>query len=165
MRRLTLKEVNEQHGGILPPDAILRPDEDEIAVTEAARVAAARRSASKPKWRTRSQRFAVLNAFVDFGIADADLSPAAALVWLVLFRDTKADGTARTGQADIARRAGLSRRGVQMALDKLIAKGLVALVRRGRLNSGPSTYRVYPTGNGKAHCVRPAWRTFPHGTG
>ena len=28
MRRLTLKEVKEQHDGILPPDATLRPDED-----------------------------------------------------------------------------------------------------------------------------------------
>jgi DNA-binding GntR family transcriptional regulator len=64
-----------------------------------------------------------------------------------LFRDTKAaTGTARTGQADIARRAGLSRRGVQVALDKLAAKGLVRLVRRGRLNAGPSTYRVHSTG-------------------
>jgi hypothetical protein len=139
VQRLTLREVNEQHGGILPPDAVLRPDDHEETAPPA--------PAAKPKRRSRSERFAVLNAFVDFGIADADLTPAEVLVWLVLFRDTKGDGTARTGQADIARRAGLSRRGVQKALDKLVAKGLVALVRRGRLNAGPSTYRVHPTGN------------------
>lgn len=148
MRRLTLREVNEEHGGVLPPDAVFRPDDDEIAATEAARAAeAVRREAAKPKRRTtRSERFAVLNAFVDFGIADADLTPAEALVWLVLFRDTKGDGTARTGQTDIARRARLSVRGVKKALRSLIANGMVDVLHRGRLNVGPSTYRVHPTG-------------------
>jgi hypothetical protein len=137
VRRLTLKEVQEQHGGILPPDAVFRPDHEETAPPALA---------AKPKRRSRSERFAVLNAFADFGLAG--LTGAEAKVWLILFRDAKAaTGTARTGQADIARRAGLSRRGVQVALDKLTAKGLVALVRRGRLNAGPSTYRIHPTGN------------------
>lgn len=137
MRRLTLKEVNEQHGGALPPDAVFRPDGDE----EPARPA----PAAKPKRPARSERFAALNAFTDCALAD--LTGSEVKVWLILFRDTKAaTGTARTGQADIARRAGLSRRGVQVALDKLTAKGLVRLVRRGRLNAGPSTYRVHPTG-------------------
>lgn len=135
MRRLTLREVNEEHGGILPPDATLRPDE------EPARPA----PTAKPKRRSRSERFAALNSFTDFGLAG--LTGAETKVWLILFRDAKAaTGTARTGQADIARRAGLSRRGVQVALDRLTAKGLVTLVRRGRLNAGPSTYRVHPTG-------------------
>ena len=136
MRRLTLREVNEDHGGVLPPDATFRPDD------EPARPA----PAAKPKRRTRSERFAALNAFVDFGIADADLTGAEVKVWLILFRDTKGTGTARAGQTDIARRAGLSRRGVQVALDKLSAKGMVRVVRRGRLNGGPSVYRVHPTG-------------------
>ena len=137
MRRLTLKEVNEQHGGALPPDAVFRPDEDE----EPARPA----PAAKPKRRARSERFAALNAFTDCTLAD--LTGSEVKVWLILFRDTKAvTGTARTGQADIGRRAGLSRRGVQVALDKLAAPGRVRLVRRGRLNAGPSTYRVRPTG-------------------
>jgi len=134
VRRLTLTQVNEQHGGILPPDATFRPDED----IEPARTV-------KPKRGTRSQRFAVLNAFADFALAG--LTGSEAKVWLILFRDTKAaTGTARTGQADIARRAGLSPRGVRKALDKLQAKGLVKLVRRGRLNKGPSVYRVHPSG-------------------
>lgn len=137
MRRLTLKEVNEQHGGTLPPDAVFRPDEDE----EPARPA----PTAKPKRRARSERFAVLNAFVDFGIADADLTPAEALVWLVLFRDTKGTGTARTGQTDIARRAALDVRTVRRAVASLTAKGILETVRRGRLNVGPSVYRVRST--------------------
>lgn len=143
MRRLTLKEVNEQHGGTLPPDAVFRPDGDEEPAPRVRAPAPAAKPA--PQRRTRSERFAALNAFTDCALAD--LTGAEAKVWLILFRDTKAaTGTARTGQADLARRAGLSRRGVQVALDTLTAKGLVQLVRRGRLSAGPSTYRVHPTG-------------------
>ena len=132
MRRLSLKEVNEQHGGPLP-HAVMRSDDEEPAP-----VKANRRSG-------RGERFAVLNAFADCALGD--LTGAEVTVWLILFRDTKAaTGTARTGQADIGRRAGLSRRAVQVALDRLRRKGLVTLVRRGRLNAGPSAYRVHPTG-------------------
>ncbi len=136
MRRLTLRELNEQHGGILPPDATLRPDE------EPARPA----PAAKPKRRSgRGERFAALNSFVDFALAG--LTGAEAKAWLIVFRDVKAaTGTARTGQADIARRAGLEPRTVRYALASLAAKGLVHVVRRGRLNAGPSVYRVHPTG-------------------
>ena len=136
MRQLTMKEVTEHYGGILPPDATFKPDE------EPARPA----PTAKPKHRSgRGERFAVLNTFADFALAD--LTGAETKVWLILFRDTKAaTGAARTGQTDIARRAGLSPRGVRKALDRLQAKGLVKLVRRGRLNAGPSVYRVHPTG-------------------
>lgn len=128
-----MNEVREHHNGILPPDAILRPDVDEPPPP------------SKPKRRAaRSERFATLNAFADFGLAV--LTGAEVKVWLILFRDTKGTGTARTGQADIARRAGLSPRGVRKALASLGANGFVAVVRRGRLNAGPSVYRVHPTG-------------------
>jgi len=131
-----MKQVQEEHGGVLPPDATFRPDDEEPARPA---------SPSKPKRRTRSERFAVLNTFADFGLSE--LTGAETKVWLILFRDLKAaTGTARTGQTDIARRAGLSRRGVQVALDKLTAKGMVRVVRRGRLNRGPSVYRVHPTG-------------------
>jgi len=136
MRRLTLREVNEEHGGILPPDATFRADYEPDRPAP---------PTAKPKRRARSERFAVLNAFVDFGIADTDLTPAEALVWLVLFRDTKGTGTARTAQADIARRAGLDVRTVRRAVASLESKGILQTVRRGRLNGGPSVYRVHPT--------------------
>ena len=136
MQHLTMQEVNEKHNGRLPADATLRADDEPDRPAPTAK--AERRGG-------RGVRFAVLNDFVDFALAD--LTGAEAKVWLILFRDTKAaTGTARTGQADIARRAGLSPRGVRKALDKLQAKGLAKLVRRGRLNKGPSVYRVRPTG-------------------
>ena len=139
MRRLTKKEVIDNHGGILPPDATFRPDDNE----EPARPV----SPKKPKSRGgKGERFAVLNAFVDVGLAS--LTGAEAKVWLILFRDAKAaTGTARTGQTDIARRAGLKPRMVRYALESLQTKGMVHVIRRGRLNSGPSVYRVHPTGN------------------
>lgn len=136
MRRLTMKEVNDHHGGTLPPDAVFRPDEEPPQPAPAA----------KPKRPGgRGERFAVLNAFTDYALAD--LTGAEVKVWLILFRDTKAaTGTARTGQADIADRAGLEPRTVRRALYALEAKGMVRVVRRGRLNVGPSVYRVHPTG-------------------
>jgi hypothetical protein len=134
---LTLREVNDQHGGILPPDAVLRPDEGEDGPAPG--------PPAKPKGRFRSERFAALNTFIDFALAG--LTRAETKVWLILFRDTRAaTGTARTGQADIARRAGLMPRMVRYALASLEAKGMVRVIRRGRLNAGPSIYRVHPTG-------------------
>ncbi len=85
----------------------------------------------------------MLNTFTDFTLSG--LTGAEVKVWLILFHDTKKTGTARTGQADIARRAGVTVRGVQKVLDKLTAKGLVTVVRRGRLNCGPSIYRAHPS--------------------
>jgi DNA-binding transcriptional ArsR family regulator len=85
------------------------------------------------------ERFAVLNAFVDFALAD--LSRAEIAVWLVLFRDTR-DGTARTSYDDLARRTGLNRRNVGRALRRLERLGLLRVVRRGGLRQGASRYRV-----------------------
>lgn len=145
MRRLTLREVKEQYGGILPPDAVFRPDDDEIAAAASIPAPSPRPApTARPRRRTRSERFTILNTLTDFSLAD--LTGAETKVWLVLFRDTKGAGTACTGQTDIARRAGLSVRAVKLALRSLAAMGLVRVVRRGRLNSGPSMYMVHGTG-------------------
>ena len=135
MRHLTLQEVNEQYGGKLPPDAVLRADHDESPPVP-----------SKPpaRRRGRCERFATLNAFVDFGMGA--LPGAEVKTWMILFRGTKDTGTARTVQADMARRAGINVRSVRRALEALEAKGFLRVVRRGQLNAGPSVYRVHPTG-------------------
>lgn len=138
MRHLTIQEVIEEYGGNLPADAVLRPDEDEAPPPPPP-------PAARPERRpARGGRWPAFNAFVDCSLAG--LTAAETKVWLILFRDTKKDGTARTGQADLARRAGLSERMVRYALVDLEAKGLVRVVRRGRLSAGPSVYRVHPTG-------------------
>ena len=70
-----------------------------------------------------------------------DLRRAELLVWLTLFRDSR-DGVARTAQADIARRCGINRRTVYRAILSLSQRGLLRVVRRGRLGAGPSVYRL-----------------------
>ena len=87
------------------------------------------------------QRFKTLNAFVDVSMRDLRRNEIA--VWLILYRDTK-DGTARTSQTDIARRAGVTKRTVVRTIGRLELKGLLRIIRRGGINSGPSTYRVQP---------------------
>lgn len=95
----------------------------------------------KTAGRQAGDRFATLNAFIDF--TAGTLNRADLLVWLTLYRDTR-DGTAATSQADIARRCGLSDRTVRRALDRLENAGLVKVVFRGGLRRGCSRYRVLP---------------------
>ncbi len=134
MRKLTMAEVNEKHGGILPADATLRADDEAVRPVPTAK----RRGG-------RGERFAVLNDFTDVSLSM--LTGAEAKVWLILFRDTKAaTGAARTGQTDIARRAGLSARAIKTAVRLLKLKGLLTVVRMGRLNGGPSIYRIRSAG-------------------
>lgn len=82
-----------------------------------------------------------MNAFADFMLAG--LSAAEVKTWLLLFRDTKAEtGLAKSGQAHLAERAGVSSRTVGRAVQALERKGLLKVMRRGRLGTGPSVYRV-----------------------
>jgi DNA-binding MarR family transcriptional regulator len=97
----------------------------------------------RPTTKRRSTlRFETLNGFVDEGMRH--LTPFESAVWLVLYRDTKPDGIARTAVDDIAERAGMGRRTVLRSLKSLEVKRMVRVVRRGGLNRGPSTYRVFP---------------------
>jgi hypothetical protein len=106
--------------------------------------------AGKPKGKPSSQgRFGCINAFLDATMAG--LGRAELAVWLLLWRDTKPDGLARTSQGDLARRAGCNPRTVRRALKALECAGLLSVVSRGGLNRGVSVYRVHPLvrGNGR----------------
>lgn len=103
--------------------------------------------AEKPKRTGKAtaatrNRFAVVNAFADFTLRSIDRAGIA--VWLLLWRDTKADGLAKTSQADLARRAGISDRTARRAIDRLRRAGLLTVVHRGGLRRGISSYRVRP---------------------
>ncbi len=98
------------------------------------------KTASKRSKHT-SSRFASLNAFVDVTLAG--LSRAEIAVWLILWRDTKPEGTVRTSQSDMARRSGVDARSVRRALTRLGKAGLLTEVYAGGLNRGPSVYRVH----------------------
>jgi hypothetical protein len=104
------------------------------------------RDGGKPddKPRLKSDRFQILNDFVD--VQMRDLSDAALRAWLVLYRDTKPNSLAKTGLTDLARRAGFSVRTARRAVKQLVDLGLAKPVLRGHKGSGPSVYRVVGTG-------------------
>jgi hypothetical protein len=91
-------------------------------------------------------RFKVINTFADFSLAGLDRAEIA--VWLLLWRDTKPDGLARTSQTDLARRAGTSDRTARRAVNSLRRAGLLTVVYQGGLRRGASVYRVHPLGPG-----------------
>jgi hypothetical protein len=95
----------------------------------------------KPARRKTADRFAVLNAFVDAGMAG--LSRVELATWLVLYRDTR-DGTACTSRASVAARVGCSVKAVGNAIARLRKAGLLIRVFRGGQEKGPSIYRVWP---------------------
>jgi hypothetical protein len=98
----------------------------------------------KPKGKggTR-ERFAVLNAFADYGARLVDTTAQAC--WWIVYRETKPDGLARVSHGHIAECVGLSRWAVLRAVRCLEKAGLLTVVRRGGLSGGASTYRVHGT--------------------
>jgi hypothetical protein len=104
-------------------------------------------TSSKPRPRTRKasgrpslERFLILNDFVDLGLAKLPRSQIA--TYLVLFRDTRPTGLARTGLSDLARRGGMSRRQATRALRELIRRGAVHVIRPG-VPGKATIYSIY----------------------
>lgn len=127
---------------ILPPGHTMPPLRSPASGETSTRPGA--RSGGKGQRRGRQRhadRFAVLNAFVD--VTARTLPRAAALAWLVLWRDTR-DGIARTSIADMAKRVGCDERSAKRAVRRLVGDGLVEVVRRGGKWRGVSAYKVTP---------------------
>ncbi|MDV6031343.1 MAG: transcriptional regulator [Phycisphaera sp. RhM] len=99
-----------------------------------------RNTGSKPK-RSTADRFAVLNAFVDFSAAE--LRRSELLVWMTLYRDTR-KGTATTSQRDIAKRCRLSRKTVERSVESLVGRGLLRVVKPGGFRRGSASYIALP---------------------
>lgn len=91
------------------------------------------------------ERWRLVNRFLD-DVAGT-LPRAAALVWLCLWRDTKADGMACASIGNLARRIRASRNTVCRSLSLLESRGHVAVVRKGYLNGGATVYRVKVPGS------------------
>lgn len=92
----------------------------------------------------KNDRWATFNTFVDAVLAQT--SEAEVRVWLVLYRDVKPGGLARVGMTDIARRAGLTRRGVVKAINGLKRRRLIEVTARGSINGTPNAYRLLNPG-------------------
>ena len=95
----------------------------------------------KPARRSAGDRFAVANAFADYGARLVDTTAQA--VWWVIWRETKPDGLARVSFGRLAECTGRSRRTAVRAVGHLRKAGLLTVVRRGNLDEGPSTYRAH----------------------
>jgi len=90
--------------------------------------------------RTSTDRFRSINEFVDSTMRT--LSDRAAKAWLVLWRDTKPNGVARTAISDLARRMGCSPATAKRALAELKQLRILEVESRGGLGRGPSSYRL-----------------------
>ena len=88
-------------------------------------------------------RFTTMNEFIDLSARNVDTTAQA--VWFVLFRETKPNGAACISFGQIAERIGASRRTVIRAVKHLEEAKLISVVKRGRMNEGPSVYRVHGT--------------------
>ena len=86
-------------------------------------------------------RFAVANAFADYGARMVDTTAQGC--WWIIWRETKPDGLARVSFGRIADCIGRERRTAVRAVGRLVKAGLLTVVRRGGLHLGPSTYRAH----------------------
>lgn len=93
----------------------------------------------RPK-ASSTDRFQSINDFVD--VTMRSLSDRAAKAWLVLWRDTKPNGLARTAISDLARRMGCSTATAKRAVAELKKLDLLEIEARGGLGRGPSSYRL-----------------------
>jgi len=118
--------------------ALIIPDGHILEPMHSSKPKATTAKASKKATKQRT-RFIVLNAFVDFTMRD--LTPSEKLVWFVLYRDVR-NGVATVAQSDIATRSGLTQSTVSHALNRLVKRELVQIVRQGGFRKGVSTYRI-----------------------
>lgn len=162
-----MKPMRPEHaplppGAVLPPmgapEAIQGPLRTPEAATLGDAAAFGKQRPNKPNQTRRpskspdtkgshqSSRFASINSFVD--ITMRGLSGRATLAWVVLWRDTKPNGIARTGITDLARRMGCSTATAKRALAELRTRKLIEVADRGRLGGGPSSYRLLEAASG-----------------
>lgn len=85
--------------------------------------------------------FSTLAGFADHGVQT--LKRAELAVFLLLLRDTKPDGTARAGLTDLATRGGMSKRSAIRAVQTLIDRGVIRVVRPG-VRGKATLYTVFP---------------------
>ncbi len=156
MKPMRLEHTPLPPGEVLPPMTALGPHQGPVpsptGAVEGQGPRGGSRQTNKPnqtrlppkspgeEGRNKSGRFATINTFVD--ITMRGLSGRAAMAWVVLWRDTKPNGIARTGVTDLARRMGCSTATAKRALAELRSRKLIEVADRGRLGGGPSSYRL-----------------------
>jgi hypothetical protein len=99
------------------------------------------------KQRYYREWFRNLAGFVDEGVRTLQRSELA--IYLILIRDTRPDGTARAGLNDLAARGGMSKRSASRAVQILINRDVLRVVRRG-VTGKPTLYTIFPAAVFKA---------------
>jgi septal ring-binding cell division protein DamX len=152
-----LRLVSEsERGSTEPPRPDERRSEPVRATNPTSPTKPAPTSARKTDKTAKSaQRFHTINDFVDLSMRG--LTGAAAKAWVVLWRDTKPNGLAKTAMSDLARRMGCSTTTAKRAVRELKAAGLLDVPVVGGLGRGASVYRVV----GYVGPVEPASRGSP----
>jgi hypothetical protein len=89
-----------------------------------------------------------LREFLDLTLRDLGRTETAC--WLLLWRDTRPDGTARSTQKSLGERAGVSTLTAYRAIKRLRRLGLLSVVHQGIHGSGPSVYRCHPVPDWRA---------------
>jgi hypothetical protein len=99
----------------------------------------------KPKSITKQRYYRLwfqnLAGFVDQAVRKLPRSELA--VYLILLRDTRPDGTARAGLSDLAQRGGMSQKSASRAVQSLVRKNALTIVRRG-VPGKATLYTVFP---------------------
>lgn len=120
-------------GGVLPP---WRSPEELAAIAERE---TRRQVVVKRKDSTR-RRWAVLNSFVDEGMASLEASDVA--VWLALYRHARSDGVATVARARLVALTGLAPGTVKASLARLSEAGWIVRKQRGGPVGGTAKYRI-----------------------
>jgi len=105
--------------------------------------AASRSKASSHTPSKAAGWWGVLSGFVDSELCK--ISPAAATVWLVMFRNSKR-GYVCESHEQIASFTGMTDRHVRRCIAELTKAGLVSLLSKGNRAKGPSRYTLNTTG-------------------
>jgi len=125
---------------VVPPPGVPAPPvytPQELEQIAARKKLQAKKQQRKDAARTR---WALLNRFVDEGMAGLELSDVA--VWVALFRNAGADGVATVARARLIELTRLAPRTVKVSFQRLMQAGWVERMRRGGPVGSVSVYRV-----------------------
>ena len=125
---------------VVPPPGVPAPPV--YTPQELEQIAARKKLQAKKQQRKDAarRRWALLNRFVDEGMASLERSDVA--VWIVLFRHAGADGVTSVSKSRLASVTGQDPKTVTVALRRLAGAGWISRLRRGGPTDGCAVYRV-----------------------
>ena len=155
MQRITMMELREKYGGVLPLGFALRADDGGEPTARPAAASPARAAAAPGRVReTKGSRkpnpvvrrlFGYRRFFARLPSLEPRLTPGAIAIWAWLWTSADRRGRVRTSERRLAERLGMARGTVRRRLIELVEAGFVALVRRGKHGCSATIYRIRAT--------------------